>query len=104
MAERLDRDREANLGKMAMSRSNSRTGTDRNLAPPSQIPPASLHSKLYSSTQTSGPTLAPTVRPSLSFANVAAKKESTASRASEERRSSNGNEGQPTEIDTKVVS
>ena len=101
MADRRERDREE---KVAMSRSNSRTGTDRNLALPPQTPPTSLHSKLSSSTQTSGPTLAPTVRPSLSFANVAAKKESTASRASEERRSSNGNEGQPTEIDTKVVS
>jgi translation initiation factor 4B len=101
VADRLERDREANI---VMSRSNSRTGTDRNLAPPQHTPPASLHSKLSSAPQTSGPTLAPTVRPSLSFANVAAKKESTASRTFEERRDSNGNEGQPTEIDTKVVS
>jgi translation initiation factor 4B len=103
VADRLERDREANLEKIAMSRSNSRTGTDRNLAPRPQTPPASLHSKLSSSTQTSGPTLAPTVRPSLSFANVAAKKE-TVSRTSEERRGSIGNEGQSTEIDTKVLS
>ena len=103
MADRLQRDREANLEKMAMSRSNSRTGTDRNLAPPPQTPPASLHSKLSSAPQTLGPTLASTVRPSLSFANVAAKKESTASRTSEERTGSNANDGQPTEIDTKVI-
>ena len=101
MADRLERDREANL---VMSRSNSRTGTDRSLAPTPQTPPASLHSKLSSSAQTTGPTLAPTVRPSLSFANVAAKKESTSLRNSEERRGSNGNEGQLTEIDTKAVS
>jgi len=94
VAHRLEREE-----KIALSRSNSRTGTDR----PPQTPP-SLHSKPSSSTQTSGPTLAPTVRPSLSFANVAAKKESTALRTSEERRGSNGNEGQPTERDTKVVS
>ena len=104
MTDRYERDREANLEKIAMSRSNSRTGTDRNLVPRPQTPPASLHSKLSSSTQTSGPTLAATVRPSLSFANVAAKKESTASRTSEERRGSNGNEEQSTEIDTKAVS
>jgi len=94
VAHRLEREE-----KIALSRSNSRTGTDR----PPQTPP-SLHSKPSSSTQTSGPTLAPTVRPSLSFANVAAKKESTALRTSEERRGSNDNEGQPTELDTKVVS
>lgn len=103
VADRLERDREANLEKIAMSRSNSRTGTDRNLAPRSQTPPAPLHSKLPLSTQTLGPTLTPTVRPSLSFANVAAKKESTTSRTFEER-SANSNEGQSTEIDTKVVS
>jgi translation initiation factor 4B len=101
VADRLERDREVNLEKMAMSRSNSRTGTDR---PPPQTSPVSLNSKLSSATLTSGPTLAPTVRPSLSFANVAAKKESTASRTSEDRRDSNNNEVQPTEIDAKVVS
>ncbi|KAF8802416.1 hypothetical protein BYT27DRAFT_7196601 [Phlegmacium glaucopus] len=103
VADRLERDREANLEKIAMSRSNSRTGTDRNLAPRPQTPPVSLPSKLTSSTQASVPTLTPTVRPSLSFANVAAKKEGTASRTFEER-SSNSNEGQSTENDTKVVS
>ena len=100
MADRLERDRGVNL---AMSRSNSRSGTDRNLSTRPQTPPGSLHTKPSSSTQTSGPTLAPTVRPSLSFANVAAKKESIASRTSEER-GSNDNDGQLTEIDTKVVS
>ena len=79
VADRLERDREANLEKIAMSRSDSRTGRDRNLASRPQTPPAS---KL--STQTSGPpTLTSTVRPSLSFANVAAKKESSASRNEE---------------------
>ena len=76
-----------------MSRSTSRTGTDRNLAR-SQTPPAATPSL----------TLTPTVRASLSFANVAAKKESTAPRVLEERRSSNSDKGQSTEIDTKVVS
>ena len=104
VADRLERDREANLEKIVMSRSNSRSGTDRNLASRPQTPPASLHSKLSSSSQTSGLTLAPTVRPSLSFANVAAKKESTVSSLSEVRRVSSGNEGQSTESDTKVVS
>jgi translation initiation factor 4B len=79
VADRLERDREANIEKIAMSRSDSRTGRDRNLASRPQTPPAS---KL--STQTSGPpTLTSTVRPSLSFANVAAKKEGSASRNEE---------------------
>jgi translation initiation factor 4B len=103
VADRLERDREANLEKLAMSRSNSRTGTDRNSVPRPQTPPAPAQSKLSSSTQTWGPTLTPTVRPSLSFANVAAKKESVASRTFEER-DSNSNEEESTEIDTKVVS
>lgn len=102
VAHRLERDREANLEKIAMSRSNSRTGMDRNLIPRPQTPPAPLQSKLTSA-HTLGPTLAPTVRPSLSFANVAAKKEGTTSKTPEER-SSNSDEGQSTEINTKVVS
>ena len=103
VADRLERDREANLEKLAISRSNSRTGTDRNLIPRPQTPPALAQSKLSSSTQIWGPTLAPTVRPSLSFANVAAKKESVASSTFVER-DSNSNEEQSTEIVPKVVS
>jgi len=104
VADRLERDREANIERITMSRTNSRTGTDRNSAHRPQTPPAPLQSKLSSSTQTSGPTLTPTVRASLSFANVAAKKESTVSRPLEEQKSSDNNEGQSTEINTKVVS
>ncbi|KAF8899867.1 hypothetical protein CPB84DRAFT_1847436 [Gymnopilus junonius] len=55
VAERIERERETSQGKFTMSRTNSRTGIERMKAP--------------------GPSLAPTVRPSLSFANVAAKRD-----------------------------
>jgi hypothetical protein len=60
-----------------MSRTSSRTGVERSSLNRPQTPPTqtiNVQSKL-SSSKPPGPSLVPSVRPSLSFANVAAQKE-----------------------------
>lgn len=71
VTDRLERDKEAQGEKLAMSRTSSHTGVERN-SNRVQTPP--LQSK-SASQRSFGPNLAATVRPSLSFANVAAKKD-----------------------------
>ncbi|KAF8149803.1 hypothetical protein B0H34DRAFT_731195 [Crassisporium funariophilum] len=90
VVERLQKEREANQERFSMSRSNSRTGTDRGSTIRPETPPASAPpSKLSSSAKVLTPSLAPTVRPTLSFAN-AAKKDGIAPKKTEDQLSDSG--------------
>lgn len=73
VAERLERDKGAVQEKLSMSRSNSRPGMER---PAGAATPAAAPPPKNPVAKAPGPSLVPTVRPTLSFANVAAKKES----------------------------
>ncbi|KAJ3513095.1 hypothetical protein NLJ89_g3135 [Agrocybe chaxingu] len=76
--ERIEKERESVHEKVAMSRTSSRSGVERGALHRPQTPPVSSAPNPKVSSKPT-PVLAPTVRPSLSFANVAAKKESAAS-------------------------
>lgn len=56
-----------------MSRTSSRTASERSPLNRTMTPPPATHTP--TSPKLSSPTLAPTVRPTLSFANVAAKRD-----------------------------
>jgi len=71
VAERIEREREVNNPKLAMSRTSSRTGVERSSIKRPQTPPTST---VNVQSKPPVPSLVPSVRPSLSFANVAAKK------------------------------
>jgi len=75
VAERIERERGATHEKLAMSRSSSRTGIERGVLARPQTPPVSASAPSKPLSSKGAPTLVPTVRPTLSFANVAAKKE-----------------------------
>ncbi|KDR79063.1 hypothetical protein GALMADRAFT_244838 [Galerina marginata CBS 339.88] len=105
VAERLGRERELTQEKLTMSRTNSRTGVERTLVSRPQTPPApsiNSQSKL-SPAKPPGPSLVPTVRPSLSFANVAAKKDSISRKGLETEQNSEVVVEQVAEDFTKVV-
>jgi len=74
VAERIEREREVNNPKLAMSRTSSRTGVERSSLNRPQTPTSNV-SVQSKAPKLAGPSLVPSVRPSLSFANVAAKKE-----------------------------
>ncbi|KAF9565435.1 hypothetical protein CPC08DRAFT_190477 [Agrocybe pediades] len=78
VTERLEREREIQQEKLSMSRSTSRTGVERSMLSRPHTPPVSSANSQprTSPAKAPGPSLAPTVRPTLSFANVAAKKDS----------------------------
>lgn len=78
VADRLEKERDANKERMPMSRTNSRTATERNSR--TSTPPANSQNKIPSSPKPSNYVLAPNVRPTLSFANVAANKETVDSK------------------------
>ncbi|KJA13445.1 hypothetical protein HYPSUDRAFT_174038 [Hypholoma sublateritium FD-334 SS-4] len=103
VAERIERERGATHEKLAMSRSSSRTGIERSVLARPQTPPvsASVSSKPLSFKGT--PTLAPTVRPTLSFANVAAKKEAASNKEEEEKEQTADEVEQVSEEVAKVV-
>jgi translation initiation factor 4B len=73
VADRIEREKEAVQEKFTMSRSNSRPGIER---PAAAAAAASAPQPKSPAAKVPGPSLVPTVRPTLSFANVAAKKES----------------------------
>lgn len=78
VAERLDKEREITKEKLSMSRTTSRTASERSPLNSTKTPPPSVSTlQTSASPKIAGkaPLLAPTVRPTLSFAN-AAKKES----------------------------
>lgn len=77
VADRLEKERDANKERMPMSRTNSRTATERNTR--TSTPPNSQN-KIPSSPKPSNYVLAANVRPTLSFANVAANKETVDSK------------------------
>ncbi|KAF8224148.1 hypothetical protein L208DRAFT_1425858 [Tricholoma matsutake] len=93
VAERLDREREATKDRLSMSRTNSRQASERTPTISSKTPPPtsvtspqiSASSKVTNA-QPKSPnvTLAPNVRPTLSFANVAANKEAASENRVEE--------------------
>lgn len=85
MAERIERDRGATHERLAMSRSSSRTGIERSALSRPQTPPVSstITAPKSPASRPTGPSLVPTVRPTLSFANVAAKKESVSKKGEE---------------------
>jgi len=81
VAERLEKDREAIKDRLSMSRTNSRTASERSSLHRTRTPPLSSSTpQTPTSPQLSShipnPPLPTNVRPSLSFAKVAAKKES----------------------------
>jgi hypothetical protein len=92
VAERLDKDREATKDRLSMSRTNSRQASERNpmnnRSPPasSTIGSQTTGSPKVTASQPKSPstTLAPNVRPSLSFANVAANKEAASENKAEQ--------------------
>jgi hypothetical protein len=95
VAERLDKEREATKDRLSMSRTNSRQASERTSINTGTPPPTSATGSQSTGSPTvanaqpkpSSVTLAPNVRPSLSFANVAANKEA----ASENRVAANDN-------------
>jgi len=81
VGDRLQREREAQQEKLSMSRSNSRTGVERTTSNRSQTPPSTSPGVPQKSVLPKSS--APTVRPSLSFANVAAKRDAGNTQADE---------------------
>jgi hypothetical protein len=85
VAERLDKEREAAKDRLSMSRTNSRQASERvpisNKTPPptSATGSQTTGSPKVTNSQLKAPSviLTPNVRPTLSFANVAANKEET---------------------------
>ena len=78
VADRLERGKEVQQEKLAMSRTSSRAGAERNAGDRSATPPtASSSGHSPTSSKPLGPNLAPTVRPTLSFANAAKKDAAT---------------------------
>lgn len=83
VAERLDKEREAAKDRLTMSRTNSRQASERTPITTRTPPPTSVTGSQTTgspkgpSSQSKAPsvTLVPNVRPTLSFANVAANKE-----------------------------
>ncbi|KAJ6612237.1 hypothetical protein B0H10DRAFT_2052776 [Mycena sp. CBHHK59/15] len=88
VAERVEKDREATKEKLSMSRTNSRTATERTpfnrtrTPPPTSVPQSPTSPK--PAPKTMAPSTAPTVRPTLSFASAAAKKENVPEKKTEE--------------------
>ncbi|TFK40088.1 hypothetical protein BDQ12DRAFT_680318 [Crucibulum laeve] len=74
VAERLEKDREANKDKLSMSRTSSRTAIERTPIARTRTPPPSSSNSASLASMKSVNTLIPNVRPTLSFANVAANK------------------------------
>ncbi|PPQ91825.1 hypothetical protein CVT25_000272 [Psilocybe cyanescens] len=102
VAERLEREREAHQEKFAMSRSTSRTGIERSQLSRPQTPPVTTNSQSKASvSKPPGPSLVPTVRPTLSFANAAAKKEAIPRKGEEVERAADNTE--QTEEATKAA-
>ena len=103
VAERIERERGATHEKLAMSRSSSRTDIERSTLARPQTPPvsASAPPKPLPSKGTS--TLVQTVRPTLSFANVAAKKETTLNKKEENKEQTVDEVEQVSEDVAKVV-
>lgn len=83
VADRLEKDKE----RLPMSRTNSRTATERSSR--TSTPPANSQNKTPSSPKPSNYVLAPNVRPTLSFANVAANKETVDSKPEDSSHTTN---------------
>ncbi|KAJ7039493.1 hypothetical protein C8F04DRAFT_1085469 [Mycena alexandri] len=102
VTERVEKDRDAIKEKLTMSRTNSRTATERTIfnrtrtPPPGSAPQSPKSPKLGPSAapapKPAAPSTAPTVRPTLSFASAAAKKENVPEKKVEEAK----------EVDTEV--
>lgn len=103
MAERIERERGATHEKLAMSRSSSRTGIERSALARPQTPPVSASTPSKPLSLKGAPTLVPTVRPTLSFANVAAKKETTLNKKEEDKEQTANDVEQVSEQVAKVV-
>ncbi|KAJ6577285.1 hypothetical protein B0H19DRAFT_552040 [Mycena capillaripes] len=93
ITEKVEKDREVMKEKLTMSRTNSRTATERTAfnrtrtPPPGSAPQSPKSPKLAPTAAPSkpvAPSTAPTVRPSLSFASAAAKKENVPEKKGEE--------------------
>lgn len=104
MAERVEKDREVIKEKLTMSRTNSKAASERTIfnrtrtPPPTSAPQTPTSPKLPSAAaaKPAAPSTAPTVRPSLSFASAAAKKENVPEKKAE------GDGGEPKEVDAEV--
>jgi len=76
VADRLEREKGAQHERFTISRTTSRTGIERNHTNRSPPPSSSAVPDIKpASSRTSGPNVTPKVRPTLSFANAAAKRE-----------------------------
>ncbi|KAJ7510276.1 hypothetical protein B0H11DRAFT_1701456, partial [Mycena galericulata] len=103
VAERVEKDREVIKEKLSMSRTNSRSATERTIfnrtrtPPPSSAPQTPTSPKLAPAAvpKPAAPSTAPTVRPSLSFASAAAKKENVPEKKAED-------ESESKEVDAEV--
>lgn len=103
MAERIERERGATHEKLAMSRSSSRTGIERSTLARPQTPPVSASAPPKALPTKGTSTLVQTVRPTLSFANVAAKKETTLNKKEENKEQTVDEVEQVSEDVAKVV-
>ncbi|KAJ7677329.1 hypothetical protein B0H17DRAFT_1079408 [Mycena rosella] len=91
VAERVEKDRDVIKEKLTMSRTSSRTATERTVfnrtrtPPPGSAPQSPKSPKLgpTAAPKTAAPSTAPTVRPTLSFASAAAKKENVPEKRAE---------------------
>jgi len=104
VAERVEKEREVVKEKLTMSRTNSKAASERTIfnrtrtPPPTSAPQTPTSPKLPSAAaaKPAAPSTAPTVRPSLSFASAAAKKENVPEKKAE------GDGGEPKEVDAEV--
>ncbi|KAF8207268.1 hypothetical protein K438DRAFT_1917623 [Mycena galopus ATCC 62051] len=102
VTEKVEKEREIIKEKLTMSRTSSRTGTERTLfnrtrtPPPGSAPQSPKSPKLapVAAPKPPAPSTAPTVRPSLSFASAAAKKENVPEKKAEG--------GESKEVDAEV--
>ncbi|KAJ6570289.1 hypothetical protein DFH09DRAFT_1033507 [Mycena vulgaris] len=103
VAERVEKDREVIKEKLTMSRTSSRTATERTAfnrtrtPPPGSAPQSPKSPKLapVAVPKAVVPSTAPTVRPTLSFASAAAKKENVPEKRGE-------SDGEPKDVDAEV--
>jgi len=98
VTEKVEKEREIIKEKLTMSRTNSRTATERTVfnrtrTPPPGSAPQSPKSPKLAPAAPPKPATAPTVRPSLSFASAAAKKENVPEKKAE---------GESKEVDAEV--
>lgn len=95
--ERLDKEREVTKEKLSMSRTNSRTASERSplvgtRTPPSSAAVAGVSPKLAHAAAQPKPALAPSVRPTLSFASAAKREAEKKAEDAEKKKQAEGDD------------